>query len=215
MSGESIRFLAVLLLCLQYVFSGTPDVNIPSVRVTAPQHCRVINQGTVYIIGWDATDNMSIIARSIYVSFNSRETWDLVDSAPGNSGTYSWTIPPVESKNSVIKIFVYDAAGNMSSGESTREFTIAPDTRIAKTDSALSDKQMFYSKDQCSFLLHLALPTDQSVTISDITGNELISFITTDNNQWFQIPLALSRGMHIVTVRSSEKTFYKMAYFAM
>ncbi len=216
MKRQCLFIISIFLFCSQLFGGKPPDYEIPSVKVTSPRNRALLKQGTVYIIRWKATDNRGIVSRSIYFSTDGRISWVLIDSVAGNSGTYSWSVPSVASKNGVIKIFAYDAAGNMCSSESNQEFVITPATKMFKKYSSLeTERQVFIKEDNTSYFLHMQILENQNVTISDMNGRELISFITNDDNQWFQIPLTLSPGMHIVTVRSSEKTFYSKAYFAM
>jgi len=75
------------------------DLEAPKVAVSAPALEEILIQGKNYSVKWTATDNLGVTLRSIYFSSNGGTSWTKVDSANGNTGTFQWTVPTVNSTN--------------------------------------------------------------------------------------------------------------------
>ena len=85
-----------------------------------PTSGQILKQDDSFTIKWNATDGIGVVSRSIYFTYDNGANWDLVDSSETNGGTesYTWTVPNVVSKTCKIKIYAYDAAGNVGNKES-------------------------------------------------------------------------------------------------
>ena len=134
------------------------DTQAPEVTVSAPSTGQTLTQGLAFNITWTANDNVGVVCRAIYFDSGLRD-WELVDSAAGNTGTYEWSVPTIESSDCKIKIFAYDAAGNVGSQESGT-FTIEPPSSIKPYGFTIVHADKY------------------NVKITNIQGREIASFET-------------------------------------
>ena len=165
---------------------GTGDQQAPVVSVTAPGSGEELQQGATYAIEWTATDNVGVVSRAIYFTEDDGTTWTLVDSAAGNTGTFDWTVPTTTSALCMIKVFAYDAAGNVGNGESA-QFIIG---------GTGTTPNMFTIKPAGSY----------KVTITNVQGRVISSF-RTKNLDIKQIKQSLPSGLHIVNIITSKEKF--------
>jgi hypothetical protein len=165
---------------------GTGDQLAPVVSVTAPGAGESLLQGISYDVKWTATDNVGVVSRAIYFSEDDGATWTLVDSASGNTGTCDWTVPAVSSSECKIKVFAYDAAGNVGSNESA-QFAIGA---ISIVPNVFTIKPAGVCK----------------VTITNVQGR-IISSFNTRNLNLAQIKQSLPSGVHIVHILTSKGKF--------
>ncbi len=93
------------------------DQSAPTVSVTAPATGAILKQGATTNITWTAENRLSIVNRAIYFSANGTD-FEKIDSALGNTGNFTWTIPVVSSANCAIKVFAYDESANQGVGVS-------------------------------------------------------------------------------------------------
>jgi len=100
----------------EIVDSTTPDTIPPSVSILTPVLNEKIQRNSTYNITWNASDNKSVTAISIYFSLDS--IYNRIDSLNSNPKTYSWLIPNINCNTCKIKINVYDSAGNSSTAYS-------------------------------------------------------------------------------------------------
>ena len=165
------------------------DTQAPEVTVSAPSTGQTLTQGAAFDITWTATDNVGVVCRAIYFDSGLRD-WELVDSATGNTGTYEWTVPTIESSDCKIKIFAYDAAGNVGSQESGT-FTIEPLTSIKPYGFSITNADKY------------------DVKITNIQGREIASFETRDIKQLNKMMTSLSSGVHIIHITTPKQKFTK------
>lgn len=109
-----------------YVIDTIP----PIIDITSPNNGEKWEIGTNHNITWNASDNIDIISRSIYYSYDN-QNWNLIDSSENSTGTYSWLVPNTISNTCKIIINVYDECHNTAS-DISENFgiidTIIPDT---------------------------------------------------------------------------------------
>lgn len=82
------------------------------------------------------------------------------------------------------------------------------DTDIGYTIPA-QNNQILIKKTAKSFFLSIPLPGTHTVTMSDVKGRVVTSFMTTQNKRWYQIPPPLSPGVNILSIRIPEKMVVK------
>jgi len=78
---------------------------------------------------------------SIFLSPDGGNAWSAVATDIANSGTFLWTVPPINSANCILKIVTKDASGTEGAAESTKTFTIdstKPTSAIGIPPAALS-----------------------------------------------------------------------------
>lgn len=187
------------------------DEEAPVVEVTSPESGDVLDAGIVHNITWTATDNIAVVSRAIYFSADSRATWTIVDSSEDNTGTYSWTVPDDISENCKIKVFAYDAAKNVGSDESD-VFAIDSASNITFNLKEVAD-QIILKKTPKSFMAYIPFSGSYTVTISDVHGKRIASFSPLNSRGWYKMPVSLSSGIHIVSLRTPERTIVKKLCF--
>ena len=192
------------------IIEALKDVEIdqvaPSVEVTSPQAGEELALGDDYDIEWTATDNVGVTSRAMYLSKNNGSTWELIDSSDGNTGTYSWEVPTEASGECKIKVYAYDKAKNVGSNESGY-FSIGPIKIIYNLVGA--SERILFKKAHESFMICLPFSGSNTVTISDVQGKQMASFTTSNDKIWYKVPVSLSSGMHIVSIKTPEKTIVR------
>ncbi len=172
------------------------DDNAPSVTVTNPLGGEQYKAGTDEFITWDAEDTRGIACRAIYLSTDNGSNYELVDSAEGNTGSYEWTIPDEVSDECLIKVFVYDEAGN-SGTDISAVFAIIPAVGII-TD----------------YKFNLPIAKEYNVTILNTQGRELTSFKIQNLDQLNNIQASLSAGMHLIKISALNQTAVRKLFIA-
>ncbi len=187
------------------------DVEAPEVKVTSPKAGDELDPGGTFNIEWTATDNYSVASRAIFLSTDNGSTWEMIDSADLNTGgTYTWEVPTNNSGECKIKVSAYDRFFNEGSDESGT-FSIGP-TKITSNIAEACNRIMF-KKTQKSYMIFLPFSGNNEITISDAQGREISSFTTSNNKLWYTVPVSLSSGMHIVSIRTEEKTMVRKFWF--
>ena len=113
------------------------DTISPNLSITSPTGKEKWKVGTIHNITWNDSDNVDIISRAIYYTYNDTD-WLKIDNTLGNSGTYSWIVPNPPSAQCKILINVYDECNNSASDtsdifeivDSTTPDTIPPSISI-------------------------------------------------------------------------------------
>ena len=167
---------------------GTGDQQAPVVSVTLPSGGEDLQPGTTFSIEWTATDNVGVVSRAIYFTDDNGSDWAIVDSAAGNTGSFDWTVPTTSSADCMIKVFAYDAAGNVGANESA-QFGVGGSGVIPNA---------FNIKPAGTY----------KVTITNVQGRVVSSFKTKNLNV-IQIKKSLPSGLHIVHVMTSKEKVSK------
>jgi len=106
------------------VFTITTDLTDPTVTVTNPDGGESYAGGSTQSINWTANDNVAVTSIDLYFSSNGGAEWAIIATGEANDGTYSWTVPGVESDQCLVKVEASDAAGNVGSDTSDAVFSI-------------------------------------------------------------------------------------------
>lgn len=117
------------------VFAIIQDTEPPTVTVTQPNGGEIWATGSVHQIAWSDSDNVAVVADSIYYSTDGGSNWIPVVHQTGNPQNYWWTVPNTPSITCRVKLVVFDAAGHSAVDESDADFEIyyetAPQYRYA------------------------------------------------------------------------------------
>jgi len=101
----------------------TLDTTAPTVSITAPTAGITITAET-YSITWSAADGGSGLKTApVIIYATSTESWPQLTSGAAASGSYTWTIPTIESTAYRVKITAEDQAGNIGAA-TTESFTV-------------------------------------------------------------------------------------------
>ncbi|MEN3048582.1 MAG: Ig-like domain-containing protein [Candidatus Caldarchaeales archaeon] len=100
------------------------DTTPPSVRVVRPNGGESIRRGSTYTIRWSASDAGGVQRVEIYFSGDGGDNWQLIASLNGNPGSYGWRVEVDPTDQALIRVTVYDYAGNYASDTSDRTFRI-------------------------------------------------------------------------------------------
>lgn len=184
------------------------DSEPPDVEVTSPSGGEELQVGASHDIEWTADDNVGVVSRAIYLTTDG-STYELVDSADDNTGTFAWTVPDESSNNCKIKVYAYDEMGNTGNGESN-VFSIGGTGIINNLTKA--KELMTIRKNPGSYSVYNPFSGSYDVTITDVQGKQLASF-TTNGRGWYTIPVSISSGMHFVSIRTPEKTIVSKIWF--
>lgn len=185
------------------------DTEAPEVAVTSPSGGEELDAGTTHSITWTANDNVGVVSRAIYLTTDG-STWELVDSAGNNTGSYSWTVPDNASNTCKIKVYAYDAMGNAGNAESGT-FSIASTGII---DNPVKAKQLLtVRKNAGSYSVYSPFSGNYLVAVTDVCGKQLASFTTSNGSGWYTVPGSLSAGMYMVSIRTPEKTIVSKIWF--
>lgn len=84
---------------------------------------------------------------------------------------------------------------------------------IITNQIAVQNKQIIFKNTINSFMVSIPYTGKHTVLITDVHGRELASFKADKGELWYQLPEALSSGMHIVTIKTPERIISKKFYF--
>ncbi len=165
-----------------YEFQGTPVA--PQVTIVSPTGGEVWDTQHPHDITWTATDNSTIVARSILASLDNGVTWTRIDSQATQSTSWSWTIPSADtSHNCLIAVIVYDNDGSQGWGMSPTSFSIISSnagTILAHPRAPLHALQPVIMLRRLGGTgaigeVYLPLPGLYSVSLTDARGKRLFS----------------------------------------
>lgn len=185
------------------------DTQAPEAAVTSPSAGEELKVGETHDIEWTATDNVGVESIALYLTTDG-SNYELVDSSDNNTGTYEWTVPNETSNDCKIKVYAYDAMGNVGSDESG-VFSIGGTSIIHNLSEA--GKMITISKNSTSYNIYIPFTGNYTVTISDVQGKQLNSFTTSNGIGWYNVPASLSSGMHIVSIRTPGRTIVKRFWY--
>jgi hypothetical protein len=101
------------------------DLEDPVVTVIAPnggEHC---DYGSSYDIQWTATDNVGVVSVTILLSTDSGLTFpDTVATGEANDGSYTWSVPDIDSKTACVKVVATDPSLNEGEDVSDGDFVL-------------------------------------------------------------------------------------------
>jgi len=94
----------------------TVDSQPPSVSLTLPTG--PFAGGQTLNIQWNASDSFGLAQNPITLEYATGDEWQTIASGLSNSGSYSWTLPLVDSLNVQIRLTAVDLVGNRASATS-------------------------------------------------------------------------------------------------
>lgn len=105
--------------------SMTLDQTNPTVSLTSLNTSQVLKGGSTTDITWTATDtNFGSNPISLAYSLNGGTNWTSIATSQTNSGSYTWTVPNLNSSNFKVRVTAADAAGNTTTAASSGTFTV-------------------------------------------------------------------------------------------
>jgi hypothetical protein len=180
----------------QFTIDSTPPT-VPSTTLTAPNGAEAWKQGTSQNITWNnaaITDNFGLATNPITLEYTTSTVWNLISSNEANDGSFSWTIPSIDSNTVIVRIRAQDAAGNSAQDSSDANFAIGLPPTITQvnaiSDTAIQvvwDKSLFGAGAFANYMATGITATAAAVnggdnTIVDLTINSLgnTGFTATD-----------------------------------
>lgn len=101
------------------------DQTIPSVSLTSLNTAQVLKGGTTTAITWSASDtNLGATPIALDYSSNSGTNWTSIATGLANSGSYTWTIPSLNSTTFKVRVRATDTATNTNTAVSSGTFTV-------------------------------------------------------------------------------------------
>lgn len=105
-------------------FSIMADTSPPSVRVVRPNGGESLKAGRTYTVRWSASGPSGIQLVVIEFSTDGGASWQVIATLNGNPGFYRWKVPRETTQQALIRITVYDFAGNQNQDQSDAFFRI-------------------------------------------------------------------------------------------
>ncbi len=115
------------------VFTITTDATAPTVKVNSPVGGENWAGGSTHAINWTATDLDSGFGANpidLYLSDDGGSTWAVIALGEANDGTYTWTVPTINSVQCLVEVVATDVAGNVGFDTSDAVFTISTDSGV-------------------------------------------------------------------------------------
>ncbi|MFA4906133.1 MAG: right-handed parallel beta-helix repeat-containing protein [Candidatus Margulisiibacteriota bacterium] len=108
----------------------TVETTNPTVTLSQPRGGQTLEATASYNITWEAADNYGLKTNpvTLYFSSNAGSSWSTIQAGISyvtGEGTYSWTVPNVNSSQCRVSIEVEDVAGNKGYDISPANFTIS------------------------------------------------------------------------------------------
>jgi uncharacterized repeat protein (TIGR02543 family) len=104
----------------------------PSIRLMSPKRWISITAGTVQVITWTSTGNVSQVV--IEYSTDSAITWSTIAASAPNTGSYQWAVPDTPSQHCHLRIFLGDGDSESAPFDMTdTEFSIVTTTTPSLT----------------------------------------------------------------------------------
>jgi|GEM_PF-955842 len=143
-----------LLRIVDYYNSSIGDTNaisfiegLPGITVTSPLRGELLTSGTQKLITWTSVQPFSYAG--IHYSTDGGLSWSAISAYTSNTGSYSWTVPDIESDKYLVKVYDYNAQCNVSQSDT---FRVKVDPKITITTPNGGDnwyagtKQVIYWK---------------------------------------------------------------------
>lgn len=169
----------------------------PTVRFVAPKMDEVVPPDSTYKVEWRSRDSDGIASRVLYFSRDNGENWEYVDSTAGADSSFIWTVPDLYSENCRLKLRVYDIKG-YSREKISIYFTIPGSVDVTKQLEKLHMVQNFCRVGKN----RIRIPYVQrgKITLSDMQGRELKSFLLQADQETYQLPQSLAKGAYVVSL---------------
>lgn len=159
------------------------DTVSPNLTITSPNGSEKWKVGTNQNVTWDADDNVSIISRAIYYTYDN-QNWNLIDSSI-NIGTYSWLVPNPPSTQCKIRITVYDQSGNSKTDYSDNVFEIIDSTT---PDTIPPDVSILYPQQNEKIQKNISYTIKWNASDNDTIIQTILTY-SYDSLNWISITL--------------------------
>lgn len=141
---------------------------ISSTTLLTPNGGQNLMGGSSYEITWDNTDitdtNLGSNPISLYYSLNNGASWSLIASGETNDGSYTWTVPSVDTTTALVLIEATDLAGHSVSDQSDSVFTI-DSTVPSVTGISYSDTEISQADDGEIFTADISYSEDMDTSV--------------------------------------------------
>ena len=135
-AGGSIVEAAIDDFSILTCSGGVTDTEPPVVEVLNPNGGELCQCGNTLDIQWTATDNVGIVAVSIFLSTDGGSTFpDTLAVGEPNDGHFTWALPQVDSDKARIRVVAMDPSFNQGDDMSDEEFTLWGALSGVKPDS--------------------------------------------------------------------------------
>ncbi|MFC1495973.1 S8 family serine peptidase [Candidatus Margulisiibacteriota bacterium] len=155
------------------------DSTSPTTSITSTLGGKVFFKGSTAAISYSASDSEAGLATApitLYYSTDNGVTYTLIASDLSNSGSYSWTVPEVNSSKCKIKLCAEDLAGNISEAES-EAFSITSQT------SAIFVYPLPYRSSSGTGINFIGLSGDEVIRIYTLLGEQVRSLTNPSSSQ--------------------------------
>jgi hypothetical protein len=102
----------------------TPCPLPPLVRLTQPGGGEDFDAGSIVDVQWTALDDGGVNSITLDLSTDGGASFTNIAAGEPNDGTYSWSVPPINSASCVIRVTANDAALNAASDQNVAPFAI-------------------------------------------------------------------------------------------
>lgn len=101
------------------------DSTAPTMTLTSPNGGEILRAGQSQTIAWSSADShLAVSSTVLEYSINNGSSWTTIVTSQATTGSYSWTIPAVDSTQVLVRASVSDLSGHVTSDSSNSNFTI-------------------------------------------------------------------------------------------
>ncbi len=156
------------------ISSTSQDVSVvldrisPSLTLTSLHGGQVVRGGSVTAITWAATElNPATNPITLDYTLNNGSTWTTIAASIADTGTYSWSVPAVDSAAAKVRITMIDKAGNSGSVVSASLFAIDSTAPTVAISAPIADATMILASSVSSFTFSgTCSEANQTVTLT-------------------------------------------------
>ncbi|MDI6889067.1 MAG: Ig-like domain-containing protein [Methanocellales archaeon] len=182
------------------VIVDSTEPNVLANALTAPNGGEYWAGGSTRTIIWTATDitdaNLGTAPITLEYSTDSGVTYpNLIATNLANTGSYTWTVPSIDSSTVRVRITATDLAGNSASDESNADFTIDStlpvitiDTVTTPTNEAIQNITGTYIEDNLATIDVNGVPA----TVDEVAGT-------------YSATVSLSEGSNTITATATDQ----------
>jgi hypothetical protein len=101
------------------------DSTNPAISLSSPNGGEFFKAGNSHTVSWTSADtNISASSTLLEYSVNNGTSWTTIAASQATTGSYSWTLPAVDSTQVLVRATVSDLTGHVSSDSSNGVFAI-------------------------------------------------------------------------------------------
>jgi C1A family cysteine protease len=195
-SGGSIVEAAVDDFVIMTCQGGVADTEPPDVTVIAANGGETVEHGTNYDIQWNASDNTGVVSVAILLSTDSGLSFpDTIVTGEVNDGSYSWSVPDMDSRTARIRVLACDAAMNEASDISDADFSllgtlsrvIPPNVDDIPEEVVLNVSSGNPALSISRIVFGVPAPTNVSLAVYDVTGRLVRSLISDHREEGYHV----------------------------